>query len=58
VEEICVRLEEKVVDISHNMALLMSSLANKFGTLREVSGSNLVVESHEKLGDCKYIENK
>jgi hypothetical protein len=30
VEEIFSRLEEKVVDISHNMALLMVALENKF----------------------------
>jgi hypothetical protein len=32
-EERFVRLEEKVVDISRNMALLMVALVNKFGPL-------------------------
>jgi len=30
VEERCSTLEEQVVDISHNMTLLMMDLANKF----------------------------
>jgi hypothetical protein len=58
VEEMLVRIKEKLVDISHNMALLMPSLANKFRTFWEVGGSNLVLESHEKIGDSKYIGNK
>jgi hypothetical protein len=33
VEEIFVRLEEKVIDISHNMTLLMVALANKYQTI-------------------------
>jgi hypothetical protein len=40
VEEILSRLEEKVVDISHNMALLMAALEKKFRPSREVGGSN------------------
>jgi hypothetical protein len=34
------RLEEQVVDISHNMAILMEAPTNKFRPFQEVGGSN------------------
>jgi hypothetical protein len=42
------RLEEKVFDISRNMALLVVALANKFRPFKEVGGSNSKVGSDEK----------
>jgi hypothetical protein len=33
------RLEEKFVDIFHNMSLLMEALENNFGLFGEVGGS-------------------
>jgi len=41
-------LEEKITDISHNMALLMASLANNFGPFGDVGGFNLEFGSDEK----------
>jgi hypothetical protein len=35
------KLEEKHIDIPHNMSLLMVALAKRFGTFWEVGGSNL-----------------
>jgi hypothetical protein len=40
VEERFSKLEEQVIDISCNMALLMVALENKFGPFGEVGGSN------------------
>jgi hypothetical protein len=53
VEEKFLRLEEKVVNISRNMAFLMESLAKKFGPFREVVVSNSEGGSDEKLGDSE-----
>jgi hypothetical protein len=39
-EEGFVRLEEQVTDISHNMSLLMATLASKLRLIREVGDSN------------------
>jgi hypothetical protein len=39
-EERFTRIEEKVVHISHNMALLLETIENKFGAFGEVGGSN------------------
>jgi len=47
------RLEEQVVNISCNMALVMESLANDFSPFEEVVGSNLEVGSNENLGDSE-----
>jgi hypothetical protein len=58
VEEIFARLEEQVIDISHNMALLMVALENKFRPFGEVGGSNSEVGSNEKLGDSEDPENE
>jgi hypothetical protein len=58
VEERFVRLEEKVVDISCNMALLMVALVNKFGPFGEVGGSNSEVGLDEKLGDSEDPEKE
>jgi hypothetical protein len=44
-EDIFVRLEEKFVDISHNISLLMAALANKFESFKEFGGSNSKLES-------------
>jgi hypothetical protein len=52
-EERFVRLEEQVVDISRNMALLMEAVDNKFRPFREVGSSNSEVVSDEKLGDSE-----
>jgi hypothetical protein len=49
-----VRLEEKFVDISCNMALLMVALMNKFGPFREVS--KVVLD--EKMGDSEDLEKE
>jgi hypothetical protein len=38
-----VRVEEKIIDISCNINLLMESLENKLGTFLEVGGSKLQV---------------
>jgi hypothetical protein len=46
-----VRLEEKVVDISRNMALLMENLTNNIRLLREVGCSNLETRSKVKPRD-------
>ena len=34
-------LEEKVIDISYNMVILMETIENKFGSLWEFSSSGL-----------------
>jgi hypothetical protein len=39
-EEIFVRMEEQVVDISHNMSLLMATLERNVRPYGEVGGSN------------------
>jgi hypothetical protein len=43
--------EAKFSDISHNMAILMSSLESKFGTFGEFDNSNSYVGSNRKLED-------
>jgi hypothetical protein len=43
-----VRLEEKVIDISCNMTLLMVALANNLRPFREVGGSNSEIRSEGK----------
>jgi hypothetical protein len=53
-----VRLEEKVVDISHNMSLLMVALASKLRPFREVGGSNSEIRSDGKLGDNEDPEKE
>jgi hypothetical protein len=50
-EERFVRLEEKVTNISRNMALLITTLSNNLGPFREAKGSNLEISSEGKLGD-------
>jgi hypothetical protein len=52
------KLEEQVIDISHNMALLMVALENKFGPFGEVGGSNSEVGLDEKLGDNEDPEKE
>jgi hypothetical protein len=44
-------MEAQVTDISHNMAILMAALENKFGPFREFGSSNSKVGSDEKYGD-------
>jgi hypothetical protein len=46
-------MEEKVIDISCNMAFLMVALLNKFGPFRDVGNSNSEVGLGEKLRDNK-----
>jgi hypothetical protein len=46
-------MEEKVIDISCNMAFLMVALVNKFGPFRDVGNSNSEVGLGEKLRDNK-----
>jgi hypothetical protein len=53
-----VRLEEKVVDISCNMSLLMVALASKFRPFREVGGLNSEIRSDGKLGDNEDPEKE
>jgi hypothetical protein len=48
-----VKLEEKFVDISCNMALVMVALENNFGTFGEIGIYNLEVGSDEKPRDSK-----
>jgi hypothetical protein len=50
-------LEEQVIDISHNMYLLMESLANNFGPFGEVGGSNIEVGMDEKSRDNEDLED-
>jgi hypothetical protein len=57
IPEIFVRLEEKVVDISRNMAL-MAVLWNKFGTFGEVGSYKSKVGSNEKLEDSEDPKNE
>jgi hypothetical protein len=57
-EERFARLEDQVVDISHNMSLLIMALANKFGLFREVGGLNLEIGSDEKWGDNEDPEKE
>jgi hypothetical protein len=47
-KDIFSKLEEQVVDISHNMTSLMENLENKFGPFGKVGGSNLEFRSDEK----------
>jgi hypothetical protein len=49
-------LEEHVVDISHNMSLLMVALASMPPPLKEVGGSKSKFGSDEKLGDNEDLE--
>jgi hypothetical protein len=51
VEEIFLKMEEKVIDFSCNMALLMVDLDNNLGPLGEVGGSNSEVGSNKKSRD-------
>jgi hypothetical protein len=57
-EERFSRLEEKVVDISHNMALIMASLENNFIPFEEVGFSRLEVRSEEKPIDSENLEKE
>jgi hypothetical protein len=57
-EERFVRLEEKVIDISRNMSLLMVALARKLGPFREVGGSNSEIGSDEKSRDNEDPEKE
>jgi len=53
-----VRVEEKVVDIYHNMSLLMEALASKLGLFEEFGGSNSKIASDKKLGDSEDPEKE
>jgi hypothetical protein len=46
-----VRLEDKVVDISHNISLLTVVLASNIGSFSEVGGSNSEIISKGKSGE-------
>jgi hypothetical protein len=48
VEETFSKMEEQVIDISHNMPLLMVALGNMFGHFWEVGVSNSKVGLDEK----------
>jgi hypothetical protein len=50
-KDIFVRLEEKVIDTSHNMSFLMVDLESKLKLFREVGGLNLEIGSNRKSGD-------
>jgi len=47
------RFEEKVFYISHNMALQMKALENKFINLMDVGGSKSEARFDGKLGDSE-----
>jgi hypothetical protein len=57
-EEIFLRLKEKIVDIFCNMSLFMVALENKFGHFKEVGGSNTEVGYDEKLGDNEDLQKE
>jgi hypothetical protein len=57
-EILFVRLEEQIIDISHNMAFLMTTIANNFGLFWEVGGSNSKVGSDEKPRDIEDLEKE
>jgi hypothetical protein len=46
-------MKEKFVDISHNVSLLMETLASKIRSLGEAGVSNLKIISKGKLGENK-----
>ena len=52
------RLEEQVVEISHNMSLIMVALANKLGRTREVGVSNSEIRLEGKLGENEDVEKE
>jgi len=56
VEERFTRLEEKFVDISRNMVVLMATLAINLGLFGEVRGSNSIIRSEEKSRDNEDLE--
>jgi hypothetical protein len=58
VEDKVVRIEEKVIDIYHKMALLMVDLVKKFKPFGEVGGSNSEFGLDEKLGDSEDVEKE
>jgi hypothetical protein len=49
-EERFLKLEEKFVDVSRNMALLMEALASNLEPFEDVGGSNSEIESKGKQG--------
>jgi hypothetical protein len=51
IEEIFARLEEKFVDMSHNMSLLKATLASNLISFREVGGSKSDIRLDGKFGD-------
>jgi hypothetical protein len=58
VDERFTRLEEKVVNMSGNMFLLMAALASKLGPFEEVGGLNSEIRLDGILGDYKDSENE
>jgi hypothetical protein len=50
-------MEDKIVDISHNMPPLMASLENKLRSSGEVGGYNLEVGLEGKLRENDDLEN-
>jgi hypothetical protein len=53
-----VRLEEKVVDISCNMSLLIVALKRKIRPFKEVGGSNYEIISEGKSRDNEDPKNE
>jgi hypothetical protein len=53
VEERFMRMEDQVVDISHNISLLTAALERNLKPFGEVAGSNSETILDEKLGDNK-----
>jgi hypothetical protein len=49
-------MEEKVIDISHNMSLLMEALSINIGPFEEDGGSNSYIRSKWKLGENEELE--
>jgi hypothetical protein len=51
-------LKKKVVDISHNMSLLMAALERNLGPFREAGGYDSNIGSEGKPGGNENPENK
>ena len=52
------RLEEKFIDISLNISLLMETLLSKLKLFGEVGGSNFEIISEGKSRDNEYLEKE
>jgi hypothetical protein len=57
-EERFVRLEEKFIEISHNMFLLVEALASNLGPFKEIGSSNSEIRSKGKSRDNQDLEKE